>query len=176
MSEASFQPKALAPGWFSTGAPVADIQRRSGDAEFILDDDFEEEEGVSAAALDWRECLVPAAEFGPLSDSLDGHLMRLWRPFYGASWLDEERARCAAIRQWMSESGGADSALMQSPILATIRGGRLHIEDGFHRLGVAVFDFGAAHVRVLCAAMPQSRPQHQHGAKNRAAAPRQFRR
>jgi hypothetical protein len=138
------------PAWFTAGAPVPDVFARSVDAEFILDGDFERDEQVAPALLDWRECLVPIEAFGFKHESLEAHIASLRRvdAVYEASRLE-------VIRAWVSSCGGIEAALAQSPALATMTDGVLKLEDGFHRLGIAKFEHGAQFVRTLCASMPK---------------------
>lgn len=45
-------------------------------------------------------------------------------------------------------------ALATAPLLVTIRAGRVQLEDGYHRLGVACHLFRELEVPVLCAEVP----------------------
>ncbi len=138
--------------WFESGSPVPDLYNRSGDAEYILDGDFEAEEGVEACALEWRECLIPVTAFGIRSSNLEEHMLALKRGSDDSStWAGEERERYQRIEEWMRECGGAEAALARSPLLVTIRDGRVAIEDGYHRLGLAAHRYGMTHVLSLCA-------------------------
>lgn len=148
------------PDWFVLGQPVADVYQRSCDAEFILDDDFGDNESpVEWAALAWRECLVPVASLPDKYrfDTLEAHLSALRLDRWNT--LDDELQRTEAIVDWVREVGGIQAALEQSPLLMTLRKGEVVIEDGYHRLGVAVHCFGETHVRALVAVVPECGPQ-----------------
>lgn len=134
--------------WLSRGSPVADVYARSGDAEFIIDSDFADDRNVKLDELVWMDCLVPAAAFG-LQATLDDHLSLV----RGQSVV-EGRARLGQIRAWATERGGIEPALRESPLLLTLRDSKVTLEDGWHRLGIAVFEAGLTQLPALCAALP----------------------
>ena len=138
------------PEWLSRGTPVADIYARSGDAEFIIDSDFAEDRNVQLGELVWMDSLVPTAAFG-LQATLVDHI-NLVR---GQSTV-EACARLDKIRAWARERGGIERALRESPLLLTLRNGKVTLEDGWHRLGIAVFEGGLTQVPALCAALPST--------------------
>lgn len=70
--------------------------------------------------------------------------------------LAEEMERIAGILAWIAEVGGIEAVLRQSPLLATVSDGKVRLEDGYHRLGVAHFDDGVTHVRALCASLDEA--------------------
>lgn len=129
--------------WFVDAPVVPNLFSSSPDAEFVFDDDAE----CGWSSLEWRECEVPVAAFGLKADTLDDHLDFL--P-HKASLVDEQ-LRAKSIEMWMRDHGCASVALHQSPLLITLREGKVKIEDGYHRLGVAVFCFGQSTVKALCA-------------------------
>ena len=132
--------------WFK-GAPVVCVLfSRSSDAEFIFDDDAE----CGWTALEWRECEVPISVFGLTAKTLDEHFGAL----LPAVTMASEQLRGQAIEQWILEMGGVRNALHKSPLLITLRNGKVKIEDGYHRLGVAIFCYGAHTVKALCAECP----------------------
>lgn len=145
--------------WFEQGTSVADVFLRSGDAEFILDSDFSDDEGIDASDLEWRECSIPIEMFN-MAPSLDAHLKHL----VGSDprQLTEEYNRCQSIESWIDEAGGIEKALNQSPILVTMKSGKVKIEDGYHRLGIAFFNHEATSIRALCAQIkkqPEEAPE-----------------
>ena len=106
--------------------------------------------GVSLLA--WRECIVPVIAFSlratftePMSAVADQDL--------NAAFV-----RLGRIEPWIDAAGGIEKALMTYPILASWRDGRLHVEDGSHRLGSAVFWYHQTTVRVLCADLTAPTP------------------
>lgn len=124
---------------------MADVFARSPDAEFILDGEFEEDHQVAVRALEWRECVVPVAAFS-LQPTLGEHLSVV-----DVQHHREALSRLSSIEVWIDRAGGIDRALFASPILATWRNGKLHVEDGWHRLGSAAFRHGLSAVRIICA-------------------------
>lgn len=128
---------------------MSDVYERSPDAQYILDSEFFEEIGAAADVLAWRECEIPVEEFC-LQEKFEQHFEKL--VLGGARALEAyEQERYAAIRDWMEGAGGPDVALKRSPLLVTIRNGKVTLEDGYHRLGLAAFKFGAKTVTALCA-------------------------
>lgn len=141
------------PQWFQDGTPVEDIFTASPDAPFIFDEG-EEIHGVWCewSSLGWRRCLVPVDSLFPRRRDLDAHLSTLVER--GRGVMPEERARAAGIARWIRSCGGAGRALASAPVLATLRSGRVQLEDGYHRLGVACHLFREFEVPVLCAVVP----------------------
>ena len=133
---------------------VVDVFKRSGDAEFILDADFEEDEGICVADLEWHECDIPASAF-EIGDSLEQLLVRMVGQ--NENRLSAEHARCQEIQAWVDSCGGVEEAMKASPALVTINKGAIKLEDGWHRLGVAVFIYGASSIRALCADLDGAR-------------------
>lgn len=131
--------------WFKNAPVVDDLFSRSSDAEFIFDDDVE----CAWTALEWRECDVPVSAFA-LASTLDEHLAAL----LPAESMKHERQRVCDIEMWIQEMGGVSNALHKSPLLITLRNGMVNIEDGYHRLGVAIFCHGVESVKALCASYP----------------------
>lgn len=127
--------------WFTTAHGVVDLFNRSPDAEFIFDDGADR-----WAALEWRDCEVPVSAFD-MAPTLDEHLSAL----LPATTMAAEQERVQQIAQWMEQAGGVAKALCQSPILITLHNGKVRIEDGYHRLGVAVFCYGVQSVKALVA-------------------------
>lgn len=128
--------EAELPDWWRDGVPVVNVYRRSGDAEFIFDDD-----DLPWADMAWRDCAVPITAFGELA-----------RPEGEAQ--DECRERCAAIEQWAAGFSNIERALIASPVLATLSAaGDLVLQDGLHRLMVAKAQ-GCLSVPVVCAVEP----------------------
>lgn len=138
---------AVMPAWFVAGAPVDCVYARSPDAEYILDSDWGSDRGVDIRSIQWRECSVPVSEFELSAVDLRDHLSKI---AIGANTVESEMARCDGIVQWIEAAGGMDRAFLESPILARIQHGKLMIEDGYHRLGLARFTYGAPIVRVIC--------------------------
>lgn len=150
--------------WFSRGTPVADLDQRSPDAEFIIDSDFFDDEKLEPENLVWRECRIPVGEFGFESTSLSSHLAQL-RDMFPA----DEAQRLDDIRGWISGCGGIEAALAESPLIVTIKGGQLKLEDGYHRFGLAVFEHGVQEVLALCADLDLAR-EHKRRKMDCAAA------
>lgn len=122
--------------WFEKGTPVFDMDERSPDAGFILEpEDFD---------LDWRECSVPLEGFCVTQTTRDEFL----RSLPGSYKANLERYE--TVLTWVSACGGIESALVESPMLVFIDDGELILDDGWHRLGVARFEYGATHARALC--------------------------
>lgn len=134
--------------WFKDAPVVRDLFSRSPDAEFIFDDDVE----CGWTALEWRECEVPVSAFGIEAQTLNEHLAAL----LPAATMADELRRIQSIEQWMVELGGVCHALDRSPLLITLRNGRIDIQDGYHRLGMAFFGYGVKTVKSLCALHPTS--------------------
>lgn len=149
------------PDWYLSGDIVPKVFARSGDAEIILDRDFEEDEGVCASELAWRECEIPIEALSATPMPLDQYLKEM---ILGCSHmlkqhvlddlLCQEKRRCSHIAEWIDSCGGPDNALLESPLIITIKGGAFKIEDGYHRLGLAVCNYGARTVRAVCAEIP----------------------
>ena len=139
------------PDWLAAGVRVYDVYARSPDAEFILGSDFEDEEALRVADLEWRECQIPIEAFEVSATSLESHVAGLLGAGASAAARKAEAARCNGVGEWIKGCGGVDLALQKSPMLVTLRDGRIKMEDGYHRLGVAVFEFGALQVRAICA-------------------------
>lgn len=131
--------------WFNAAPVVGDLFSRSADAEYVFDDDTE----CGWTMLEWRECEVPVSAFA-LAPTLDLHLAAL----LPAESMEHERQRVCDIEQWIQEMGGVRNALHKSPLLITLRHGTVKIEDGYHRLGVAIFCHGVESVKALCARYP----------------------
>lgn len=125
--------------WFEQGKPVKDVLKRSDDAASILEDD--EWDG------EWRECQVPVADLGMTDDIKDYEQFKA-KFFSGAKYRDDERY--ADVAKWMKESGGAEKALMTSPVLVVIEGDTIDMLDGYHRMAVAVFEYGLKSLPALC--------------------------
>lgn len=125
--------------WFEQGKPVKDVLKRSDDAASILEDD--EWDG------EWRECLVPVADLGMTDDIKDYEQFKA-KFFSGAKYRDDERY--ADVAKWMKESGGAEKALTTSPVLVVIEGDTIDMLDGYHRMAVAVFEYGLKSLPALC--------------------------
>jgi hypothetical protein len=144
----STHPVAL-PIWFEEDSIIDDVYARSEDACCIFDDGVEVD-GVEVGWSDivWRECQIPVSAFGFPLASLDDHLGSLRN-----TTAEEQRQRGRGIADWVDGAGGIEQALATSPLLVTLRAGVLQIEDGYHRLGVAVFVHGATTVRALCSDM-----------------------
>lgn len=141
--------------WYAQGIHVPDVYARSGDAEGILDGWFDDHETeIAWNLLDWRECDIPVSAFGFSYDNIED-----WCRHLRHERLEDEMQRMALIRSWVAEAGGIFPALTQSPLLVTIRNGRPKIEDGYHRLGIAVLEQGVSHVRSLCASVDAAPPQ-----------------
>jgi hypothetical protein len=141
------------PCWFNAGLPIPDVYARSSDAEFILDAEYGEERGIAVEQLKWRECLVPVSAFALKHSDLLAHLVAV----PGVDWK-YEAARMANIRAWFARAGGARNGLLESPLLVSISGADLTLEDGWHRLGLAVFEEGLTEVTALCALVPCDDP------------------
>ncbi len=139
--------------WFSAGKEVPCVFQRSPDAEFILDGDFAGDFGICAADLAWRECAVPVQAFGVPCSNLREHIGRLVG-MHIATQLEEELFRCQHIQEWIEAAGGIETALNQSPLLVTLQGGQIVLQDGYHRLGLATFNYSAKTVNALCAYLP----------------------
>lgn len=122
---------AGAPAWFRAGEPLASVRTRTPDPDGILALGFP---GVEDG--DWRECLVPVIQL----------------PFVAVSNL--ENVRVQRIREWIRQRGGITTALAEAPVVVTIRGEQIELEDGYHRLCLAVVEHGATHVRAVCALIP----------------------
>ncbi len=123
------------PDWFRAGKALESVRARTPDHQGVLAVGFA---GVGDG--DWRECMVPVA-----------HLA------CGATTLKHEvltRPRSQGIRKWIRECGGIMTALAEAPLVITIREGQIEVEDGYHRLCLAVFEHGATHVRAVCAMLP----------------------
>lgn len=134
------------PLWFKQGRHIADVYSRSEDAEFILDDEVLVG-GVAASwsDLEWRECDIPVADLGVTGATFEDFLAKLYEidPAY-------EHDRKLKVGRWMEEVGGPKSALEMSPLLVTLRGQTITIEDGYHRLGIAHFEYGATSITAIC--------------------------
>ena len=143
----------VVPDWFSAGEEVPCVFKRSPDAEFVLDGDFASDYGVLAADLAWRECIVPIEAFGVCCSNLREHIARL-SGTHVAKQIEAELCRCQHIQEWIEAAGGIDVALNQSPLLVTLQGGQILLQDGYHRLGLATFNYSAKTVKALCAYMP----------------------
>lgn len=125
-----------APGWFLQGAVVTDVGKRSEDVASIFEpEDFQ---------LEWRECLVPIEAFDLAADR-DGFLSGL------PGDLHDNKERYQSVHDWMKDAGGVEAALQESPLLCFAFEGKLLLDDGWHRLGVAHYEYGAGELRVLCA-------------------------
>lgn len=125
------------PAWFAAGNPVADVYNRSEDVPSIFEaEDFE---------LDWRECMVPVEAFCLSATDRDAYLVQMFGD------AREYADRYADVKQWMETAGGPDKALKTSPLLCFMVDGKVMLDDGWHRLGVAVFEYQSRHVRALCA-------------------------
>lgn len=148
-------PAHQAPPWFLTGTPVPDIYARSSDAPYILDADFAEDEGIGAEQLEWRECVIPVDQFELSQSTMEAHIAALIGDRCGKERA-EELERCERIERWINEAGGIDAAFQQSPLLMTIKEGKPKLKDGYHRLGLAIFTFGATSIRALCAELPRT--------------------
>jgi hypothetical protein len=134
------------PDWFAQGTPLPDVYARSSDAAFILDSDFEEDYSCDVSSLIWKECVVPASAFALAYTTLAEHLGCL----HGAE-PGYERERLLNIRTWIASRHNMLEALTQSPLLVFLKDGRLELADGWHRLGIAVFEHRLPEVIALCA-------------------------
>jgi hypothetical protein len=135
--------------WFADGLIVDDIYERSIDAPYIFDDGVDVGgEQVGWNDLLWRECLIPVAEFDFPFVSLEQHLLAIT-----AETAVSQRERGQEVAGWMAAVGGVEKALLAAPLLVTLRDGKVTIEDGYHRLGVAVILHDARFVRALCSDM-----------------------
>ena len=128
--------KPPAERWFESGAVLESAADRSDDAAVILEpEDLE---------LEWRECLVPAHVFG-----VGGLRERFMASLPGEREDNEERY--LAVSEWVRSCGGLEKALQVSPLICFLSEGKLLVDDGWHRLGVALFEHQARSVRVICA-------------------------
>ena len=116
---------------------------------------------MDVSVLAWRECIVPVTAFA-LKTTFTEHLGAVTHQD-----LNEAFARLRRIEPWIDAAGGIGKALTSCPLLATWRAGKLHVEDGWHRLGSAVFWHHRTTVRIICADLPSltsgsSRPDAQN--------------
>jgi hypothetical protein len=127
----------MVPEFWNRGTLV-DPCVASPDAEYILDgEEFDWE---------WRLALVPVTAFG------NQHLEQdKCRP--GAD-AERERERLAIIRDWLIKSGEPTEAFKSSPLIGIWENDRLSLVDGWHRLKVAVEDFGNLEVWAIVAINP----------------------
>ncbi len=136
------------PAWFQEAKVIADAFARSPDAEFVLDG-VEDDWGVSASALEWRECTVPISAFD-LPVSINNVQ---WAAKLAKHDPEGERERMHTITTWVNERGGIEQALQECPLILTLREGRATIEDGAHRLLHAAYERRVSTVRVICAVL-----------------------
>lgn len=88
------------------------------------------EDGDPILTAEWTLELVEIAAFGMTFDR------RKELPRYG--WTGEgEDARDQFILDWVDDAGGWDAALLESPVVALVSGGRLEKVDGWHRMKLA---------------------------------------
>ncbi|WP_346798112.1 hypothetical protein R5M92_04295 [Halomonas sp. Bachu 37] len=110
--------------------------KRSDDAAAV----FEPED----LELEWRECLVPIEAFELAVDRSS---------FLSALPSDhrDNTLRYQSVHDWVKDAGGIAPALQESPLLCFLYEGKLLLDDGWHRLGVAHYEYGARDLRALCA-------------------------
>ena len=70
----------------------------------------------------------------------------------------EAEQRLSVIRDWAASRCGMAAALSENPILLTVQNGQVTVQDGWHRLGLAVFEARLTEVTALCANMPDIDP------------------
>lgn len=144
------------PTWFDEGTLVEDAHALSPDVEFIFDGDFMDEEGVEQGDLVWKKCSVPVSVFGPNFPATLSEYMKAL-PYSESA---QELKRLNDVRNWVRQCGGIEPALELCPILAKIDDSNPWLMDGFHRLGIAMYEYGVKEVNVLCADMDASRENH----------------
>lgn len=135
--------------WYEQGIAVSDLEKACPDAPYYLDSDFEHDYGCSVLEMDWRVCQVPLTAYGLCSGSLDQHLTELMKldPAY-------EEMRLGKIRSWVASVGGMQAALAASPVLTVMKGHKLIVVDGWHRLGLAAFEHKLSNITALCGRIP----------------------
>lgn len=110
---------------------------RSLDAEFIL---YEEEGELE---WDWREVLAPISLFGEQE----------FEKFHPQAKLEDELARLGRIKKWM-DNRGPSVALSESPLIGIWEKGQLSLADGWHRLKLAVEEYGLQEVTAIVGIRP----------------------
>lgn len=104
------------PVWFTSGTPIEILDPKWDAAEFLEGDEFEYE---------WRLCYVPAG------------LITRNNFFPKPTATETSEERLDSIEQWFAANGGAENALLSSPILLTWNSGNFHCLDGEHRIFMA---------------------------------------
>jgi hypothetical protein len=130
------QGKRPAHAWFDEGQVLGDVFERSGDTSVIL-----EPEDLD---LEWRECVLPSHVFG-----IGGTRERFMATLPGEREDNEQRYR--EVHAWMQSCGGPEAALQVSPLICFLSDGKVLLDDGWHRLGVALFEYQARSLRAVCA-------------------------
>lgn len=116
----------LGQDWFREGN-VVDVFEAAPDAEFILEAEEIERE--------WRFCRIPSSSFLDVA-GLD--LSRFLEDSCPNEPRESEVARCLDIEKWMADSGGAEKALRECPVIVVIDKAGLDVLDGCHRIAVAM--------------------------------------
>jgi hypothetical protein len=124
----------MTPIDLSFAAPVPSIDERSPDAGSILEDE--------EIDYEWVELDLPLEAFPSLAKmDIRGQTEH------------ERRARIALVDEWMTERGGHERAMLESPALALLAGGDLSLLDGWHR-GRALVIRGATTMRTCVGIVP----------------------
>lgn len=122
--------------WFDGGDPLSNVSERSGDTSVILE--------AKDLELEWRECVIPSHAFG-----IGGLRERFMAALPGDREDNEQRYH--AVHNWMQTCGGPEAALQASPLICFLSGAKVLVDDGWHRLGVALFEYQARSLRAVCA-------------------------